>query len=140
MRATLPAEARKGDDLLARLGLLIGQSFFLGLTLGLVIISGYSLLIAGFGAGAFPYVYIVVAILGSVAFYGFGELQQRFSLVQISLVTELIVVIFLGLTWAGLVFAQATWLAFAVMVSFSLIVQIGFVISAGRQADCWTCG
>ncbi len=126
------------DDLLTRLSLLIGQAFFLGLTLGLLIVAAIALLIATYGAGALPYVYIVVAILGSVAFYGFAEVQRRWSLVQVSIATELIIASFLAFAWAGLVFLQASWLAFASMVAFSLIIQIGFVIiggQAGRLLD-----
>ncbi len=126
------------DDLLTRLSLLIGQSLFLGLTLGLLAVAAIALLISIYGAGAFPYVYIVVAILGSIAFYGFAEVQRRWSLVKVSIVTELVIIGFLMLAWAGLVFAQINWLAFAAMVAFSLIIQIGFVIvggQAGRLLD-----
>ena len=130
--------AQEEDDLLTRLGLLIGQSFFLGLTLGLLIVAALALLLSFYGSSALPYVYIIVAILGIVVFYGFAELQRRYSLVQVSIVTELTIVAFLAAAWAGLVFGQANWLAFAAMVSFSLIIQIGFVIlggQAGRLLD-----
>ena len=126
------------DDLLSRLSLLIGQAFFLGLTLGLLVIAAIALLLSNYGAGALPYVYIAVAILGSLAFYGFAEAQRRWSFMQLSVFAELIVVAFLALIWAGLVFAQASWLAFVAMVVFSLLLQIGFVIvggQAGRLLD-----
>ncbi len=138
MSTILNAPAKEEDDLLARLGLLIGQSFFLGLTLGLLIVAAIALLLSIYGAGALPYVYIVVAIFGAVAFYGFAEVQRRYSLVQVSIVTELIIIAFLAAAWAGLVYAQAEWLAFAAMVAFSLIIQVGFVIlggQAGRLLD-----
>jgi AAA family ATP:ADP antiporter len=126
------------DSLLTRLSLLIGQSFFLGLTLALLIVAAIALLLSTYGAGALPYVYIVVALLGSIAFYGFAEVQRRWTLIQVSVVTELLVAVFLALAGAGLVFAQAEWLAFAAMVAFSLIIQVGFVIlggQAGRLLD-----
>ncbi len=132
------APSRYEDDLVTRLTLLVGQAFFLGLTLGLLVVASIALLLSFFGAGALPYVYIVVAILGSVGFYGFAEAQQRWSLAQVSIVTELVTVVFLALTWAGLALAQISWLAFAAMVAFSLILQIGFVIlggQAGRLLD-----
>ena len=138
MTTAPPAVSLEEDDLLTRLSLLIGQSLFLGLTLGLLVVAAIALLISIYGAGAFPYVYIVVAILGSIAFYGFAEVQRRWSLVKVSIVTELVIVGFLVLAWAGLVFAQINWLAFAAMVAFSLIIQIGFVIiggQAGRLLD-----
>jgi hypothetical protein len=126
------------ESLLTRLSLLIGQSFFLGLTLALLIVAAIALLLSTYGAGALPYVYIVVALLGSIAFYGFAEVQRRWTLIQVSVVTELLVAVFLALAGAGLVFAQAEWLAFAAMVAFSLIIQVGFVIlggQAGRLLD-----
>ena len=138
MTTTPPSLARQEDDLLTRLSLLVGQSFFFGLTLGLLVVAAIALLLSIYGAGALPYVYIVVAILGSLAFYGFAEVQRRWNLIQVSIATELIVVAFLALAWAGLVFAQASWLAFAISVSFSLIIQVGFVIlggQAGRLLD-----
>jgi AAA family ATP:ADP antiporter len=128
----------EAESLRPRLTLLLGQSFFLGLTLGLLIVAAISLLLSTFGAQALPYVYIVVAVLGATAFYGFAEAQRRWSLIQVATVTEVIVVVFLALTWAGLVFAGAAWLAFPAMVAWSLIIQVGFVIlggQAGRLLD-----
>lgn len=138
MTTAIPPHSKQEDDLLARLGLLTGQSFFLGLTLGFQIVASLALLISIYGASALPYVYIVVAIFGSLLFYGFGDIQQRWSLVQVSIVTEVIIASFLAFAWAGLTFADANWLAFASMVVFSLILQIGFVIvggQAGRLLD-----
>jgi HEAT repeat protein len=132
---TTPEQA---EDLRPRLTLLLGQSFFLGLTLGLLIVAAISLLLSTFGAETLPYVYIVVAITGSAAFYGFAEAQRRWTLIQVAITTEIIVAVFLALTWAGLVFAGAAWLAIPAMVSFSLIIQVGFVIlggQAGRLLD-----
>ncbi len=126
------AQARAENDLVSRLGLLIGQGFFFGLMVGLVAISSFALLISAYGPGALPWVYIVVAILGSLAFYGFAEAQRRWSLVTVSLVTEVVVVAFLVMAWAGLAFAQASWLAFATMVVYALLLQIGFVILGGQ--------
>ena len=132
------APSRDGDDLVTRLTLLVGQAFFLGLILGLVVVAATALLLSYFGPGALPYVYIAVAVLGSLGFYGVAEAQQRWTLVQVSVVTEAVIVVYLAVTWAGLAFAQLDWLAFAAMVSFSLILQIGFVIvggQAGRLLD-----
>lgn len=131
MTAPSPGEGKEGD-LVTRLSLLVGQGFFFGLMVGLVVISAFALLMSAYGAGALPWVYIVVAILGSLAFYGFAEAQRRWSLVQVSLVTEAVVVAFLATAWAGLAFAQAKWLAFAAMVVYSLLLQIGFVILGGQ--------
>ena len=110
----------------------------LGLALGFQIIASIALLISIYGAGALPYVYIAVAILGALLFYGFAELQQRYSLVQVSIVTEIIIASFFAFAWAGLRFFDASWLAFVSMVVFSLVLQVGFVIvggQAGRLLD-----
>ena len=131
MTVSSPREGTEGD-LVTRLSLLVGQGFFFGLMVGLVVISAFALLMSAYGPGALPWVYIAVAILGSLAFYGFAEAQRRWSLVQVSLVTEVVVVAFLASAWAGLVFAQADWLAFAAMVVYSLLLQIGFVILGGQ--------
>ena len=51
----VPPQSRDADDLLTRIGLLIGQSFFLGLTLGLLIVAAIALLVSIYGAGALPW-------------------------------------------------------------------------------------
>ena len=94
--------ARAENDLFTRLSLLVGQAFFFGLLVGLVVISAFALLIPAYGPGALPWVYIAVAIFGSLAFYGFAEAQRRWSLVQVSIVAEIVVVVFLVIAWAGL--------------------------------------
>ncbi len=124
--------SREASDLGTRLALLIGQAFFLGLMLGMLTIAAFALLMSTYGPGALPWVYIVVAVLGSIAFYGFAEAQRRWSLVQVSLVSEVVIAGFLAVAWAGLAFAQANWLAFVAMVVFSLVLQIGFVIVGGQ--------
>ena len=91
-----------------------------------------------YGSEALPYVYIVVAVLGAVLFYGFAEVQRCWNLIQVSTVTKAFIILFLILAWAGLAFARMEWLAFAAMVAFSLIIQVGFVIlggQAGRLLD-----
>ena len=137
MRSTADITPREGD-LTVRLSLMIGQAFFLGLTLGLLIVAAFALLVSTYGAGILPWVYIAVAVLGSALFYGFAEAQRRWSFIPVAVVAELVVVAFLVVTWAGFRFAQAHWLAFPAMVVWSLLLQIGFVIvggQAGRLLD-----
>jgi hypothetical protein len=105
---TVNTAYREEDDLFVRLSLLIGQAFFLGLTLGFLTIAAFALLMSRYGAGALPWVYIAVAVLGSVAFYGFAEAQRRWTLVQVSLTSQVVVVALLLAGWAGLFFAQAS--------------------------------
>lgn len=121
-----------------RLTLLIGQGVSLGLMLAFVVITGMTLMLDSYGAEAVPYVYIIVAVLGALLFYGFGELQRRLPLPILSLRSLVGTALFLALTWAGLVLADWRWLAFIALVSFSLLIQVGFVVigaQAGRLLD-----
>lgn len=121
-----------------RLMLLIGQGISLGLMLAFVVITGMTLMLDSYGAEAVPYVYIIVAVLGSLLFYGFGELQRRLVLPILTLGSLVSTSLFLAITWVGLVLADWRWLAFIVLVSFSLLIQVGFVVigaQAGRLLD-----
>ena len=127
-----------GNGLRRRLILLVGQGVSLGLMLAFVVVTGMTLMLATYGAQAVPYVYILVAVLGSLLFFGYGELQRRRPLPTLSLASIGGAVVFLTLTWVGLVFANWRWLAFIVLVSFSVLIQIGFVVigaQAGRLLD-----
>lgn len=128
----IPVPSKDENDLVTRLSLLVGQAFFFGLTVGLLIVAAFALLFAFYGPGALPWVYIVVAIFGSLTFYGFAEAQRRWSLVQVAVICEIAVAAFLVVAWAGLAFAQIAWLAFASMVIYALLLQIGFVIVGGQ--------
>lgn len=121
-----------------RLLLLVGQSLSLGVLLSLLIICASALFLTRFGSQALPTVYISVALLGSLVFYGYGELQRRFPLPALSLATLGAVALFFLLTWLGLLLSDAGWIVFILMVSFSVIIQLGFVLlgnQAGRLFD-----
>jgi len=130
-----PGDFRKIDS---RLVLLVGQSLSLGILLSLLIITASALFLTRFGSQNLPYVYIAVAILGSAVFYGYAELQRRFSLPSLSKATLIVIASYFLLSWVGLRFSQAGWLSFLLMGSFSLIIQMGFVLlgnQAGRLFD-----
>lgn len=138
MATSTTATPDTSHNLRLRLALLIGQSLGLGLTLALLVVTAIALFLSFYGASTLPYVYIVVAVLGSAVFYGFGELLRRWTLARVSIITEVVIVAFLLIAWLGLAYAGASWLAFASMVAFSLIIQVGFVIlggQAGRLLD-----
>jgi HEAT repeat protein len=116
----------------SRLVLLIGQSFALGLTLALLIVAANALFLPEFGSGSLPYVYITVAILGSLVSYGYAELERRWSLPALSITTLIIVALFYLLSWLALTVSGYRWVPFALMVSFSLVIQMGFVILGGQ--------
>ena len=71
----------------SRLALLVGQSFALGLTLALLVVAANALFLPEFGSGSLPYVYITVAVLGSLLFYGYAELERRWTLPALSITT-----------------------------------------------------
>jgi HEAT repeat protein len=121
-----------------KLGLLIGQSFSLGAMLALLIITANSLFLVEFGAGALPYVYITVAVLGSLLSYGFTGLQRRWALPRLALATLTVTAAFLVAGWLGTTRLYTRWASFALIVSFSFLIQIGFILlgaQAGRLFD-----
>ena len=121
-----------------RLTLLIGQSVSFGLLLALLIAPAIALLISYYGSEMLAWVYVAVAVFGASAFYGMGELQRRFTFMHVATGTLALVIAFLLLVWAGLHWGGLRWPAFAAMVSFSIIINGGFVIlggQAGRLLD-----
>lgn len=124
-----PGSLRRIDP---RLALLISQSVSLGIMLALLIITASALFLTTYGSQTLPYVYITVAISGSAMFYGFSELLRRWSLPSVSLITLAIVALTFFLSWIGLRYAGASWISFLLMVSFSLVIQMGFVIIGGQ--------
>lgn len=116
----------------SRLVLLIGQSFALGLSLALLSIAGNALFLPEFGSESLPYVYITVAILGSIFFYGYAELERRWTLPALSITTLVILALFYLVSWLALTVTGHRWVPFALMVSFSIVIQMGFVILGGQ--------
>lgn len=116
----------------ARLVLLIGQSVSLGILLALLIVTASALFLTEFGSQALPYVYIAVAILGAAVFYGFAEILRLWTLPGLSIVTLALTALFFLLAWIGLTFTNATWISFLLMISFSLLLQMGFIILGGQ--------
>jgi HEAT repeat protein len=115
-----------------RLVFLIGQSVSLGILLALLIVTASALFLTEFGSQALPYVYIAVAILGAIVFYGFAEIQRRWKLPALSILTLSLTALFFLLSWIGLTFTDATWISFLLMISFSLLIQMGFIILGGQ--------
>ncbi len=121
-----------------RLALLMGQSVSLGITLSLLAITANSLFLVDFGAQRLPYVYITVAVAGSLLFYGLAALQRRWPLPRLAMTSIGLLSIFYLLSWLGITTAQMRWLSFALVVSFSVVIQVGFVFlgsQAGRLLD-----
>lgn len=122
----------QGDSLRQRLILLTGQSFFFGITLAMLIVSGSAIFLSAFGAARLPFVYITVALLGALLSYGLATLQQRWSLPTLAINTTGGLALLLLIAWAGIRFTGQQWLAFVLLVVFSLYLQIGFVFIGGQ--------
>ncbi len=121
-----------GQPVRTRLVLLIGQAFALGLTLAFLIVIGNALFLSDYGAAALPYTYITVAITGTLLAYGFAALQSHYTISQLTITTITGLVIFYLLCWLGLTAIPVRGISFALVVSFSLLLQLGFVFLGGQ--------
>ncbi len=127
-----PSLIFRGNLLRSPLVLLTGQSFFFGLTLSLIIIPASAIFLDAFGAGLLPYTYITSAFLGSLVSVWLGVLQRRLTLARLTINTVLAVTALFFLSWIALVWVDARWVSFLLWVSFSLFIQIGFVLIGGQ--------
>lgn len=116
----------------SRLVLLIGQAFSLGLSLSLLIVAANALFLPAFGSASLPYVYITVAILGSLVFFSYAELERRWTLPALSITITILVALFYLVSWLALTVADARWVPFALMVAFFVVIQLGFVMLGGQ--------
>lgn len=121
-----------GQPIRSRLSLLIGQAFALGLTLALLVVIGNSLFLSDYGAAAFPYTYITVAIAGTLLSYGFAALQSRYTIPQLTITTIAGLVLFYLICWLGVTVVTVRGVSFALVVSFALLLQLGFVFLGGQ--------
>ena len=134
----LQTQTKISEGWYLRLILLIGQSLWLGVSLALLVITANALFLTDFGSKALPYVYITVAIAGSLVSYGLTTLQKRWTLPRIIILTLVMLAIFFFLCWLGVTAVKFRWASFALIVSFSLVIQTGFVFlggQAGRLLD-----
>ena len=142
---TLPlTPTPENRDLRTRLLLLIGQSFTLGIILTLLLVVGNALFLTDFGSAYLPYVYLTAALLGSLTSYGSARAQSKWTLPQVAGATMTAVCLIFIIAWLARTTSQAKWVSFALMASFPLLLQIGFVILGGqagrlfdvRQINC----
>jgi len=117
------------QDVRPRLFLLVGQALALGTTSSLLVITANALFLPAFGSQALPYVYILVALLGSLLSYGSAALQRHFTVPQIALAIIGGLTIFFFFAW--LLAAQA-WVSFALIACFPLLLQLGFMFLGGQ--------
>lgn len=121
-----------GQPVRSRLALLMGQAFALGLTLALLVVIGNALFLSDYGAAALPYTYITVALAGTLLAYGFAALQSRYTLPQLTITTIAALVLFYLLCWLGVTVVTVRGVSFALVVSFALLLQLGFVFLGGQ--------
>jgi hypothetical protein len=120
-----------------RLALLMGQSVSMGVTLSLLVIVANALFLAEFGAQTLPYVYLTVAVIGSLLVYGLAALQRHWALPRLAMTTIALLTIFYFACWLGVTAGGWRWLSFALVVSFSFVIQIGFVFLCARSSGCF---
>jgi AAA family ATP:ADP antiporter len=126
------------QSLRPRLLLLLGQSFSLGIMVGLVFVSASTLFLTDFGSAFLPYVYISMALLGALVSYGSARAQAVWTLPQVAITTMTLVFLFFVTGWLARTTTGARWVSFVLMGSYPLLQQIGFVIlgwQAGRLLD-----
>ena len=126
----IQSEAQSSERL--SVTLLTGQRFFYALSFSLLEIVANALFLTYFGSDTLPYVYIAIAFLVSMVFYGYGELQRRWSIAKVSLKS---IVIFTGLffiAWLSLSLPNAQWIAFGLMVFFTLGRRVTSIVVGGQ--------
>ncbi len=116
-----------------KLTLLGGQAFFFGVYSSLLYVVANTLFLAEFGVDNLPYVYIAIGLFVPLYYYTYAELQKRWVLSRLSVMTVSMFAGVLLLAWVafGLPIARAG--AFGLMIFFVLQVQ-GILIVLGGQA------
>ncbi|MCB8943234.1 MAG: HEAT repeat domain-containing protein [Ardenticatenaceae bacterium] len=128
----------ENQNLRTRLLLLLGQSFTLGILSALLVITANALFLTDYGSSTLPYVYLLVALLGSLVAYGSARAQSIWTLPQVAGGTMTAVLLTFLIAWTARTTSQARWVSFALIAAFPLLLQIGFVIlggQAGRLLD-----
>lgn len=138
MNQTIFPQGEPEQSMRTRMMLLVGQGITLGALLSLLFITSNALFLTTFGSQVLPYVYITVALLGTLISSGFASLQKRWTLPSVIMMTTAVLALFFLLCWAGLALAEQSWLSFPLIAAFPLFLQLGFVIlgsQAGRLLD-----
>ncbi|MEM7117934.1 MAG: HEAT repeat domain-containing protein [Chloroflexota bacterium] len=113
--------------------LLIGQMFFLTITLSLFMVAVYALFVDTLGSDALPYSYIAAGIVGTALGAAYAWLQGRWGLLRAGFIAFSIFIALMILSWWSMRSSSAAWLAFTLMVAVSPIMSIG-LITVGTQA------
>ncbi len=115
-----------------------GQGVFVGAALIFLYVTANTLFLIDYGPETLPYVYLAVGGIVSLTFYGYAELQRRWSLPWLILATYISISAFYFLAWFILQLPNTVWVSFALMVFFFFAVQLFFVTigaQVGRLLD-----
>ncbi|MGI9624009.1 MAG: hypothetical protein ACR2PK_14325 [Acidimicrobiales bacterium] len=118
--------------------LLVGQGVTLGLSLAFVVIPASARFLEAYGSELLPYVYLVVAGLGAGVSELLTRLQSRAGLAHLVVGGTSTMALLLLIGWVLVGPADFAWASFALLVLFSLQLQLGFVFigaQAGRILD-----
>ncbi|MET0741442.1 MAG: hypothetical protein ABWZ26_07845 [Candidatus Nanopelagicales bacterium] len=121
-----------------RLVLLGGQTIALGLMMAFLVVPASSLFLVEYGADKLAFVYLAVAGSGVAVTSAMARAGRRWSLSRLALTLLVCYAVAVSAAWLLLVFADATWVTFPLLVMFPLSIPLGFVIvgaSAGRLLD-----
>ena len=145
--AALVARLRAGSDTRRRavneapprgvVGLLTGQALAFGVTLALLLVPGNSLFLDAYGSKWLPVTYIATAVLGGAAAALIARATRTARLVRVATATLGALAALFAASWAILV-AGGDWVSWALVVTFPIALQIGFVFiggQAGRLLD-----
>jgi hypothetical protein len=118
--------------------LLFGQAASLGFTLANLIVPGSAIFLTTYGSGRLPYVYLIVAAVGSLVSIVVNRLQDRFGLHHLAIGTTLMVATITAVSWWLITANDQLWAGYVVLTLFSVNLQMGFVFigaQAGRAFD-----
>ncbi|HKY16055.1 MAG TPA: hypothetical protein VJM33_14105 [Microthrixaceae bacterium] len=115
-----------------RLVLLASQAFALGLTVSWMAVSATSLFLEEYGSGALPVTYIGAAVAGAAATALMSRTLRTRPLSTVAVRTLTLFALVLVAAWVLLRAWEATWVSFALLVLFPIVVPVGFVFIVGQ--------
>ena len=117
--------------------LLVAQAVAFGMTLALLLVPANSLFLDAYGSSWLPATYIAIAVVGIPMSAAMARAVRRFPLVAVAggVLGAFAAVFFCS--WLVLL-AGGRWISALLLVSFPILIQIGFVFiggQAGRMLD-----
>lgn len=117
--------------------LLTAQAFAFGVTMALLLVPANALFLDEYASTWLPATYIAIAVIGIPTSAAVASAVRRFALVAVAAgVLGAFAAVFFG-SWLVLM-AGGSWISALLVVSFPILIQIGFVFiggQAGRMLD-----